>query len=67
VVNDARAYGRTSEGADLIEVSCADGGPGWVLEYPAHVAEPAGALRNCVQAAASGSGGCQLAANKAHG
>ncbi|HLZ83419.1 MAG TPA: hypothetical protein VKQ54_07605 [Caulobacteraceae bacterium] len=67
VVNDARPYGRTSEGADLIEVSCADGGPGWVLEYPPHAAEPSGALRNCVQAAASGVGGCQLAANKAHG
>jgi hypothetical protein len=67
VVNDARPYGRTSEGADLIEVSCADGGPGWVLEYPPHVAEPIGALQNCVQAAASAGGGCQLAANKAHG
>jgi len=67
IVNDARAYGRTSAGADLIEVSCADGGPGWVLEYPPHVAEPAGALRNCAQAAASGGTGCQLAANKAHG
>ena len=67
VVNDARPYGRTSEGADLIEVSCADGGPGWVLEYPTRAAEPSGALRNCTQAAASGGGGCQLAANKAHG
>ena len=67
VVNDARPFGRTSEGADLIEVSCADGGPGWVFEYPPHVAEPSGALRNCVQAAASAGGGCQLAANKAHG
>ena len=65
VVNDARPFGRTSAGADLIEVSCADGGPGWVLEYPPHVAEP-GALRNCAQAASSGGGGCQLAANKAH-
>jgi hypothetical protein len=67
VVNDARPFGRTSAGADLIEVSCADGGPGWVLEYPPHVAEPSGALRNCAQAAASAGGGCQLAANKAHG
>ena len=67
VVNDARPYGRTSEGADLIEVSCADGGPGWVLEYPPHVAEPSGALRNCAQAAASAGGACRLAANKAHG
>ena len=66
VVSDARPYGRTSAGADLIEVSCADGGPGWVLEYPPHVAEPSGALRNCAQAAASGGSGCQLAANKAH-
>jgi hypothetical protein len=67
VVNDARAYGRTSEGADLIEVSCADGGPGWVLEYPRHASEPTGTLQNCAQAAASTGGGCQLAANKAHG
>ena len=68
VVNGARLYGRTSEGADLIEISCADGGPGWVLEYPARAAEPSGALRNCTQAsAASGGGGCRLAANKAHG
>jgi hypothetical protein len=68
VVSDARPYGRTPGGSDLIEVSCADGGPGWVLEYPPHVADPTGALRNCAQAAASGEGGgCQLAANKAHG
>ena len=66
-VNDARPYGRTSEGADLIEVSCADGAPGWVLEYPPHAAEPSGAVRNCLQAAASRGGGCQLAANKSHG
>jgi hypothetical protein len=67
VVDDARPYGRTGEGGDLVEVACADGAPGWVLEYPAHVAEPVGALRNCTQAAASGGDGCQLAANKAHG
>jgi hypothetical protein len=66
VVSDARAYGRTQDGADLVEVSCGDGGPGWVLEYPPHASEP-GALRNCAQAAASAGGGCQLAANKAHG
>jgi hypothetical protein len=66
-VSDARPYGRTKEGAALVEVSCADGGPGWVLEYPPHAKEPAGALRTCAQAAASGGGGCQLAANKAHG
>ena len=65
-VNDARPYGRTAGGGDLIEVSCADGGPGWVLEYPPHAAEPSGALLNCVQAAASGGSSCQLAANKAH-
>ena len=67
VVNGARPYGRTSEGADLIEISCADGGPGWVIEYPPHAAEPSGTVRNCAQATASGGGSCQLAANKSPG
>jgi hypothetical protein len=63
-VNDARPYGRNGSGADQIEVSCAGGGPGWVLEYPPHAADPSGALLSCAQAAASGGSGCQLAANK---
>jgi hypothetical protein len=67
VVSDARAYGRTKDGAALVEVACGDGGPGWVLEYPPHVAAPTGALRSCAQAAVAAGGACQLAANKAHG
>ncbi len=63
VVSGARPYAQTSAGADLIEVACADGGPGWVIEYAADATAPT-ALLNCVQAAAMGGGGCQLPTNK---
>jgi hypothetical protein len=65
VVSGARSYAQTSAGADLIEVACADGGPGWVVEYPAGASLPS-ELLNCVQAAAMGGGGCQLPTNKKH-
>jgi hypothetical protein len=64
-VNGARAYGRTSTSSALIEVACADGGPGWVIEYPQGSDVPADLL-NCAQAAQSGGGGCQLPTNKGH-
>jgi hypothetical protein len=62
VVSGARPFGRTST-TDLIEVACADGGPGWVLEYPTASTEPS-TLLNCAQAAAGGGGGCQLPTNR---
>ncbi|MDR3508907.1 MAG: hypothetical protein P4L64_13515 [Caulobacteraceae bacterium] len=62
VVSGARAFGRTTS-SDLVEVACADGGSGWVMEYPTYGNEPS-ALLNCAQAAAGGSGGCQLPTNK---
>jgi hypothetical protein len=65
IVNGARAYGRTTAGADLIEVACNDGGPGWVLEYAAGSNDPTDLL-NCAQAAGTGGGGCQLPTNKTH-
>lgn len=65
VVNGARAYGRTTAGADLIEVACADGGPGWVVEYQPGSNTPS-ELLNCAQAAQTGGGGCQLPTNKGH-
>lgn len=62
VVSGARPLGHTSS-TDLIEVACADGGPGWVLEYPTASTEPS-TLLNCAQAAAAGGGGCQLPSNR---
>jgi hypothetical protein len=65
VVSGARPYARTGSGGDLIEVACADGGPGWVIEYaPDSVA--VAALHNCAEAATMGGGGCQLPTNKTH-
>jgi hypothetical protein len=63
VVNGARGVGKTKEGEEFVEVSCADGGPGWVLDYPPNAAEPS-SLMNCAQAASVG--GCQLPTNKGH-
>jgi hypothetical protein len=60
VVSGARGLGRTKEGEEFVEVACADGGPGWVLDYPAGAVEP-GSLLNCAQAA--GLGGCKLPTN----
>jgi hypothetical protein len=66
VVNGARGVGKTPAGEVFIEVACADGGPGWVLDYPPNAEQP-GSLLNCSQAASLGSGanaGCQLPTNK---
>jgi hypothetical protein len=63
VVNGARGMGRTKTGEDFVEVTCADGGPGWVLDYPANAVEPS-SLLNCAQAASMG--GCQLPSNTKH-
>jgi hypothetical protein len=60
VVSGARGMGRTAQGEDFVEVACADGGPGWVLDYPAGAIQP-GSLLNCAQAATVG--GCQLPTN----
>jgi hypothetical protein len=62
-VNGARPVGRTKEGEEFVEVACADGGPGWVLDYPPNAATPS-TLLNCAQAA--GVGGCQLPTNVKH-
>jgi hypothetical protein len=64
VVSGARYFG-TSDTADFIEVACADGGPGWVVEYPSASESPS-SVRNCVQAAGMGSGGCKLPTNVKH-
>ena len=61
VVNGARPFG-SSDTADFIEVSCADGGPGWVIEYPKASESPSSVL-NCAQAASFGTGGCKLPTN----
>jgi hypothetical protein len=67
VVSDARAFafataadGKNKD--DLVEVACADGGPGLVLDYDYGVTEPVD-LKNCAQVA-SNAGGCQLPGNK---
>ena len=64
VVNGARAFG-ASDQTDYVEVSCADGGPGWVVTYPKASDTPSGVL-NCAQAAGFGTGGCKLPTNVKH-
>ena len=61
VVNGARAFA-SGDTSDFIEVSCSDGGPGWVIQYPKGSDSPSGVL-NCAQAAGFGTGGCKLPTN----
>ena len=62
VVNGARSFG-ANDTSDFVEVSCADGGLGWVIEYPLQGQTPTDLL-NCAQAANISSGGCELPTNK---
>ena len=62
VVADARIIGKTETGDGFIEVSCTDGLPGWVLNYPASAQTPKEVL-SCRQASGIG-GGCKMATNK---
>jgi hypothetical protein len=62
VVSGAVAFGVTTASTDLIEVACADGGPGWVIEYPSSAQQPIGLL-TCGGALARGNGGCKLPSN----
>jgi hypothetical protein len=62
-VSGARGVGRTAQGEEFVEVACADGGPGWVLDYPANADQP-GSTLNCAQAERLG--GCQLPTNMKH-
>ena len=62
VVNDARIIGKTETGDGYIEVSCADGLPGWVLNYGPNSDTPKEVL-SCKQASGIG-GGCKMATNK---
>jgi hypothetical protein len=64
VVNGARAFGHSAPGDDFIEVSCSDGGPGWVIDIEPNGRTEADGLRNCAQAASLGNGGCQLPSKK---
>jgi hypothetical protein len=59
-VNGARAVGRTRAGHEFVEVSCSDGAPGWILDYPPMADTPT--LLNCGQFASVGDG-CQLPDN----
>ncbi len=60
VVSGARPLGKT-DNSDLIEVACADGGSGWVMEYPT-VGPEVPHLTAC--AVTTMGGGCQLPGNK---
>ncbi len=60
VVSGARALGKT-DNSDLIEVACADGGSGWVMEYATN-GPPAPHLTPC--SITTMGGGCQLPTNK---
>lgn len=62
VVASARPFAHGDDGSDFVEVGCADGGPGWVLVYPAGASAPS-ELRNCAEVA-NLAGGCQLPTNK---
>ncbi|HEX4199469.1 MAG TPA: hypothetical protein VHZ26_18685 [Caulobacteraceae bacterium] len=62
VVSSARPFAHADDGSDFVEVGCADGGPGWVLVYPAGSTSPS-QLRNCTEVA-NLAGGCQLPTNK---
>ena len=62
VVASARPFARGDDGSDYVEVGCADGGPGWVLVYPAGASSPS-ELQNCAEVA-NLAGGCQLPTNK---
>lgn len=65
VVSDARIIGKTDTGDGFIEVACADGLPGWVLNYPTLAQTPKEVL-SCKQAAGIG-GGCKMPTNKLGG
>jgi len=70
VVSDARPFGLgTTDGHAgkdaYVEIACADGGPGLVLEYDYGANAPT-QLLNCAQAA-NMNGGCQLPGNKKKG
>ena len=62
VVASARPFAHGDDGSDFVEVGCADGGPGWVLVYPAGASSPS-ELRNCVEVA-NLAGGCQIPTNR---
>jgi len=63
-VSGARPFG-ANDTYDYVEVACADGGPGWVIQYPLTAQKP-NDLLNCAQAANLAPGGCQLPTNKRH-
>jgi len=62
VVSNARVIGKTESGDGFIEVACADGLPGWVINYPVKSDTPKEVL-SCKQASGIG-GGCKLPTNK---
>jgi len=62
VVSDARVIGKTDAGDGFLEVACADGLPGWVLNYAANSDTPKEVL-SCRQASGVG-GGCKMPTNK---
>jgi hypothetical protein len=61
-VSGARSFAKADDGSDYVEVACADGGPGWVMVYPAGASAPSD-LQNCA-AVANVAGGCQLPTNR---
>jgi hypothetical protein len=62
-VSGARGFGRGDDGADSVEVACADASPGYVIVYAAGSSSPS-QLLNCTEAAGMAAGGCQLPTNK---
>ncbi len=64
-VNGAAPFGATDD-TDLVEVSCSDGNPGWVIEYPKADQAPKDLL-TCGQASHISKDGCTLPTNRKHG
>ena len=62
VVNGVRPIGANSDSA-FLEVSCADGNPGWVISYPKGDAKVKD-IRSCAASKLTGVGACELEANK---
>jgi TonB family protein len=61
VVSGARGAAHTLAGEELVEVACANGAPGWVLDYPPNALRP-GSLLNC-SAMAKSAAPCALPTN----
>jgi hypothetical protein len=66
VVSGARFIARTTNNEGFIEVACADGAPGYIIQYTSQPLAPTAALA-CLGEGKSIEGGCTLPTNQKHG